>query len=266
MSEDLSTREQQEIDGRNQAIAGPQAFLRNAPWLSIAILLHALLITILSVLYFTSTRAVEKEPVLQLSAVRGAQSELPPIDPRDVTLDRNLIPDLTAIADSAESAEEQYIPDAAPGRSGEITAETDVTKEPGIYNPDPDALADLPSGATGATSIGVGKEGHHGDTSAYVSRKRGKGGPGGGGPGGGAGAVPRRSRTQRSSPLSCGCRSTSLRTVTGTRTASPRCARRTRAMARAPRSTTWESRGSRCCASSEQATPTATMVGRSRTP
>jgi hypothetical protein len=163
----------------------PKAFLRNAPWVSIAILLHVLLITVMSVFYFTSNGVGKKEEPLLLSAVRGTTSAPAPIEELQPLLDRSAIPVLTPEEEGPTIAEENYVPDAAPGFKGEITDETDVTKEAGHFNPDPDALTTLPSGATGATPIGVGKEGHYGnETSPYASRKLGGGGRGVGGPGG----------------------------------------------------------------------------------
>jgi hypothetical protein len=158
---------------------------------SIAILLHVLLITVMSVFYFTSQRPEKKEQPLLLSAVRAVQSAPAPIDEVEPVLDRSAIPVLTPEEEGPTIAEENYVPDAAPGFKGEITDETDVTKEAGHFNPDENALSELPSGAPGGTSIGVGKEGHQGiATSPYAGRKPGPGGPGGGGPGGKGGNGP----------------------------------------------------------------------------
>jgi hypothetical protein len=74
---------------------------------------------------------------------------------------------------------------------GEDSSTNTAGKESGEYNPDPDAPYNLPSGATGGTSIGVGKIGHVGKApSPWVSARLGGGGHGGGGPGGPGGNGP----------------------------------------------------------------------------
>ena len=166
-----------------------RAWVRNSPWLAIAILLHILIIAILSVTYIaTATREVE-EPVTALR-IASTPLELPPaIEEPPEIIDRNSVPVLPDQEEGPVNPDEHFIPDAAAGRVGEITDEIDPTKDPGIFNPDPEALSNLPSGATGGTPIGVGAVGHYGTgtPSAFVSRRAGGGGKGGGGLGQGGG-------------------------------------------------------------------------------
>ncbi|MSR62516.1 MAG: hypothetical protein EXS08_08730 [Planctomycetes bacterium] len=159
-------------------------FARNSPWLVIALLLHGLAVTILSVAFIRTQRGAAQPPPLTVAVQRDAR-ELPPadIEPPRILL-RDHVPALPADSASARELEEGVLPDVAPGRAGEITEETDLELEPGHFNPDPEALRELPSGALGGTPIGVGTSGHRGTkTSAFSSRVLGGGGKGGGGGG-----------------------------------------------------------------------------------
>src|SRR6185295_1490847 len=60
-------------------------------------------------------------------------------------------------------------------------------EDAGEFSPDPEAPANLPSGATSGTSIGVGSVGHFGTGRPSAFMSRGGGGGGGLGQGGGAG-------------------------------------------------------------------------------
>ncbi len=157
--------------------------LRNSPWLAIAVLVHILALAVLSVIYLAHEKPRE---VVSVTAVSIAPTplELPPaIEEPPEIIDRDSVPVLEDQEEGPVNPDEVYIPEAAPGREGEITDEIDPTKDPGIYNPDPEALSNLPSGATGGTPIGVGAVGHYGTgtPSAFVSRRAGGGGKGGGG-------------------------------------------------------------------------------------
>ncbi len=163
--------------------------LRNSPWLAIAVLVHILALAVLSVIYLAHERPRE---VVSVTAVSIAPTPLelpPPIEEPPEIIDRDSVPVLEDQEEGPVNPDEIYIPEAAPGREGEITDEIDPTKDPGIYNPDPEALSNLPSGATGGTPIGVGAVGHYGTgtPSAFVSRRAGGGGKGGGGLGQGGG-------------------------------------------------------------------------------
>ena len=156
--------------------------IRNSPWISIAVLMHILLFAVLSVWYLASGKVKEESinvPVTMAARVPTATEE---IEKPPEIIDRNSVPVLPDQEEGPVNPDPNYVPDAAPGKAGEITDETDPTKEAGIFNPDPEALSNLPSGATGGTPIGVGSVGHKGTaTSAFSSRRAGGGGKGGGG-------------------------------------------------------------------------------------
>jgi hypothetical protein len=166
--------------------------LRNSPWLSMAALLHVLVFTVLSVVYLTHERTVRRQGDLAVN-LAAARPELPKIvETTPEILVRSNLPKLTTERRESTNLEPVYLPDAipnaAPGKAGEITGETDPTREAGIFNPDPEALSELPSGATGGTPIGVGAVGHRSTgTSAFSSRIPGANGRGGGGRGDGGG-------------------------------------------------------------------------------
>lgn len=159
------------------------ALVRNSPWLSIAVLIHILIFAVFSVLYIAHEQPVLRTEVTPIT-IAQTPLELPPtIEEPPEIIDRNSVPILPTEKEGLVNPDPNYVPDADPGRAGEITDEIDPTKEAGIYNPDPEALSNLPSGATGGTPIGVGAVGHHGTgtPSAYASRRAGAGGRGGGG-------------------------------------------------------------------------------------
>jgi hypothetical protein len=171
-----------------------RAAIKNSPWIVIAIVVHVIIFAILSVWYIQSHKPTEDKSVTVV-AVRQKVEEAPVEEEKPPTeiIDRNAIPKMTEAEQTGPvNPDEVIIPDAAPGRKGEITDNTDPNKEPGEFNPDPEAPANVPSGATGGTAIGVGKVGHFGTgkPSAFVSRRAGAGGRGGGGlgQGGGGGA------------------------------------------------------------------------------
>jgi hypothetical protein len=121
----------------------------------------------------------------------------PPIEEPPEIIDRNSVPVLRRRGRGARQSRRALHPRGRAGRVGEITDEIDPTKDPGIFNPDPEALSNLPSGADGRHAIGVGSVGHYGTgtPSAFASRRAGGGGKGGGGLGqGGGGAAADRQR------------------------------------------------------------------------
>jgi Ca-activated chloride channel homolog len=90
---------------------------------------------------------------------------------------------------AAELIDRASIPDKPPagggyayGGSGGGGGKRTASPESGEFNPDPEAAVEMPSGATGGTSIGVGRVGHFGtgSPSAFASRRNGPGGGGGG--------------------------------------------------------------------------------------
>jgi hypothetical protein len=169
--------------------ASLRTWVRNSPWLAIAVLLHVLLAAVMSVVYFSHTQKKVEEPPTAIAIAKTPLTLPEAIEEPPEIIDRNSVPVLPDQDEGPVNPDEHYIPDAEAGRIGEITDEIDPTKDPGIFNPDPEALSNLPSGATGGTPIGLGKVGHYGTgtPSAYVSRRAGGGGKGGGGLGQGGG-------------------------------------------------------------------------------
>ena len=170
---------------------GPLRFirgaLRNSPWVVIAISAHVVGITLLSVLYVTSHEAPAQ--VAQIGRValhdRPVEEDAPELLVPEV-VPRDAVPVSTAAAtDAPVNPSEVIEPDNPPGLRGPIFDSKEVDKAPGEFNPDEFAPPDLPAGASGGTSIGVGRIGHVGTgiASAFVSRVPGGGGKGGGGPG-----------------------------------------------------------------------------------
>ena len=180
------------FDKSKAALDYARTFVRNSPWISIAVLLHVLVLAIVSVIYIASETR-ESAAVPTVVRIAEAPLELPPIiEVAPELIDRTAVPAFTP-DDEGVVNPDVFITAAEAGRVGEITPEIDLSKDAGVYNPDPEALTDLRSGATGGTPIGIGEVGHHGSKpSAYSSRILGGGGPGkggfgqdgGGGPGG----------------------------------------------------------------------------------
>jgi len=166
-----------------------RTWIRNSPWFAIAILIHILIVAVMSVIYMTHEKAKSTELVQGISIAKAPMVLPDAIEEPPEIIDRNSVPILDNQKEGPVNPDPMYIPDADAGRIGEITDELDPNKEAGIFNPDPEALSNLPSGATGGTPIGVGAVGHHGTgtPSAYSSRRAGGGGKGGGGLGQGGG-------------------------------------------------------------------------------
>src|SRR5262245_44243195 len=105
-----------------RAIQFVQSWVRNSPWLAIAVLLHVLLIAIMSV-YYTTRESAPAEEVVTTVSVAQPRAELPEelVTPPEI-IDRNSVP----IQDPNEqegpvNPDENYIPEADPGKVGEIT-------------------------------------------------------------------------------------------------------------------------------------------------
>ena len=168
--------------------------IKNAPWIVIAVVFHVVLFAILSVwLVTTHKKAEEAAPAVVTMRPQEDPAETDPEVKAPEIVDRNAVPQAAENQQQGPvNPDEVITPDAPPGRRGEITDNTDPNKEPGEFNPDPDAPANVPSGATGGTAIGVGKIGHSGTgkPSPFLSRRAGAGGRGGGGLGQGGGGGP----------------------------------------------------------------------------
>jgi uncharacterized membrane protein YgcG len=166
------------------------ATIRRSPWVVIAVALH-----VVAILAIGAVRVANRAPershtkgILVLgerSADEGGEG-LPSLE----LIDRNAIPRSSESREEGPvNPDEIIIPDAAADRRGEFSDNADPNHEPGEFNADPSAPADVPSGATGGTSLGVARVGHFeaGQPSAFVSRRIGAGGSGGGGLGSGGG-------------------------------------------------------------------------------
>ncbi len=181
----MAVNPEPEVEGEPEAEAlVSQNFIRkcfqNSPWLTISVLVHVLLITLLAI-----ARPGREVPIQNIPISMASSMNLPP--PVEVTPP---VPDRQVPPDEQEgpvNLDPDYIPEAIAGRITEATEEVDWSKEAGEFNPDPDATWDKPSGATGGTAIGAGKEGHFGSVSPFSSRRLGGGGRGGGGGGQGGG-------------------------------------------------------------------------------
>jgi len=166
-----------------------RSIISSAPWFVIAVLLHFLVLTVLTVIHLSKEKPVDQTAPTQITLNQPRVIEPVADTPPPEIIDRNQVPVLDNEQEGPVNPDPNYIPDATPGRQGEIIPDQlDPTKDPGIYNPDPEALSNLPSGATGGTAIGVGTQGHLGNgVSAFSSRRAGGGGKGGGGLGQGGG-------------------------------------------------------------------------------
>ena len=166
-----------------------RSVISSAPWFVIAVLLHVLALTVLTVIRLTEEKAENQAAPTQITLNQPRVMEPVADTPPPEIIDRNQVPVLDNEQEGPVNPDPNYIPEATPGRQGEIIPDQlDPTKDPGIYNPDPEALSNLPSGATGGTAIGVGTQGHLGlGVSAFSSRRAGGDGKGGGGLGQGGG-------------------------------------------------------------------------------
>ncbi|MCC6408243.1 MAG: terpene cyclase/mutase family protein [Planctomycetes bacterium] len=178
-----------------------KSFVRNSPWISISAFVHVIIFSALSIFYVTREEPRPAEVITQI-AVGTKPVAVEPVEAPPELIDRKSVPVLPNEQEGIVNPDDNYIPHAIAGRQGEITDETRLDREAGIYNPDPDALANVPSGATGGTPIGVGKIGHHGTApSAFASRRAGGGGRGGGGLGQGGGGGRGGGRTTEGATL-----------------------------------------------------------------
>ncbi len=127
-----------------------QALYRNSPWVAISIAFHAVLGAILSFMAFSKTTAVEEKPVaIGVSAQRSHLEEATP-EPID-TIDRKLVP----------ANKEGFVADSKDDGIDTFTDAPPTTEDERVSKGDPFALTELPPGAAGGTSIGVGNVGHY---------------------------------------------------------------------------------------------------------
>jgi hypothetical protein len=108
----------------------PTAFVRgaikNTPWIVIAIVFHVILFAILSVWYIATHKKAEEAPPATVAMKQDTKTEEaePELQPTEV-IDRNSIPKFTEDQKNGPvNPDEVIIPDADPGRRGEITDNT----------------------------------------------------------------------------------------------------------------------------------------------
>ncbi|MFM7280698.1 MAG: hypothetical protein ACKO32_02860, partial [Planctomycetia bacterium] len=146
-------------------------FIRNSPWVFIAIMVHVIALSVLAV-WQLATEGVKQEELPQTVTV-SKPKETPPEEvqlPQEV-LDRKAIPQ-NEEAEVVTFEEDQFIPT-------DTSQPEDLTLDRG----DPNSVDNLTAGSPGGTAIGVGSTGHHGTRpSAFGGRKLGGGkfGRGGG--------------------------------------------------------------------------------------
>ncbi len=141
---------------------------RNSPWLFIAILIHVIVGFLLAVVYVKQHFEKEETNATVLTVAAAGKPAEDIVQPPE-QIDRKAIPK-NQDAELVSYEEQSYIPT-------EVLEEQDLHLDVG----DPNALDNLPPGATGGTSIGVGiGPGHYasGGPSAFASRRAGGGGRG----------------------------------------------------------------------------------------
>jgi hypothetical protein len=142
---------------------------RNSPWLLTAVLLHVILGFAMAVVYVKQHFEKEEKGTIQAAVSTSGEVAAEPIVQPPEQIDRKAIPKNTE-AELVSYEEQSYAP------IEEAVEEQDLHMDVG----DPNALDDLPTGATGGTGIGVGSSGHYasGGPSAYSTRRAGGGGKG----------------------------------------------------------------------------------------
>src|SRR5882672_4179063 len=110
-----------------------RSIISSAPWFVIAVLLHVLVLTVLTVIHLTREKKTENTAATQIE-MRAPRVEAPVADtPPPEIIDRNTVPVLPNEQEGPVNPDVNYIPDAAPGRKGEIIPDQlDPTKDPGI--------------------------------------------------------------------------------------------------------------------------------------
>jgi hypothetical protein len=142
-------------------------FARNSPWLVIAIMIHVLLFAALSVVYVAKhfVAKQEKPVAVAISKPQVKAEDITPPPPE--VIDRKAVPKNTD-AEIVSFEEETFTPLSAPAEDEDLH----------LDRGDPNAVDNLPPGATGGTSIGTGGVGHYGTgvPSGFATRRAGGGG------------------------------------------------------------------------------------------
>ena len=143
----------------------PMVLARNAPWVFMAIALHAILIAGAAVWYVAKEAAKKQEEATQITVSKPREESLEEIVLPPEVIDRKAIPK-NEEAELVSFEEDIYIPT------------TEVQEDLHLDRGDPTALDNLPTGGTtGGTAIGVGEGGHYGTgrPSPFGGRKLGSG-------------------------------------------------------------------------------------------
>ena len=112
-----------------------RTWVRNSPWLAIAVLIHVLLVAVLSIVYMASERPKGDARTTSIK-IADRRLELPaPIEEPRAIFDRTLVPVLPISREGPVNPDPSYELDAEAGRPGEITDATDPHKDAGIFNP-----------------------------------------------------------------------------------------------------------------------------------
>jgi hypothetical protein len=156
-----------------------RAWIAASPWVSISVMLHVIVLSLLAVIYLHDTPAVESQAPIFLGMAAPTYELLEPVAPLPIDFERPL-PDFEPTLPPDPNV--KYITDALPIPKGEYAPEsTDPTLPPGPINWDPSAAENLPSIDTGGNPIGVRGPGHFGDRPSIRSGTgHGENGKGGG--------------------------------------------------------------------------------------
>ena len=142
---------------------------RNSPWVVISVAIHAILFAGLSLWVISKTIMTKDEPPAKVALAKPVEKVEAVIQPPEI-IDRKAMPK-NEEAEVVSYEEDVYMP------TTQATEEEDLHLDRG----DPTALDNLPAGATGGTSIGVGAAGGHygtGKASPFAGRRAGGGGKG----------------------------------------------------------------------------------------
>ena len=159
------------IDQARKPLDYLKSFVRNSPWLAIALGLHVMVFAIMGIWYIQQDEAKKDTSDTKIS-VSGAKAieQAPVIQPPEI-IERKAVPK-NDNSELVSYEEDIYMPQqAAP----------DPNEDLHLDRGDPTAIDNLPPGATGGTSIGVGTAGGHygtGSPSAFAGRRVGRGGKG----------------------------------------------------------------------------------------
>ncbi|HEX5011429.1 MAG TPA: hypothetical protein VFY71_13625, partial [Planctomycetota bacterium] len=140
---------------------------KNSPWLVIAIMIHVVIFAALSVVYVTRQfeKKEDKPVAVAIAKPTVNQEEVQPPPPE--VIDRKAVPK-NSDAEIVSYEEETFTP---------LTTQTQ-DEDLHLDRGDPNAVDNLPPGATGGTSIGTGGVGHYGTgvPSGFATRRAGGGG------------------------------------------------------------------------------------------